>query len=105
MSSSAALECGFAYGLNDLFDAKLSKYELALMAQKAEHEYAGVMCGIMDQYASLFGKKNHVFRLDCRSHEHQYFPPARTTQALLLQLPHHHVKKTVKRQTTIEQFD
>ncbi len=74
LSSSAALECGFAYGLNDLFDAKLSKYELALMAQKAEHEYAGVMCGIMDQYASLFGKKDHVFRLDCRSHEHQYFP-------------------------------
>lgn len=74
LSSSAALECGFAYGLNELLNTKLSKYELALMAQKAEHDYAGVMCGIMDQYASMFGKKDHVFRLDCRSHKHQYFP-------------------------------
>ncbi len=74
LSSSAAIECGFAFGLNELFNTNLSKYQLALMAQKAEHEYAGVMCGIMDQYASMFGKKDHVFRLDCRSYEHTYFP-------------------------------
>lgn len=74
LSSSAAIECGFAFGLNKIFNSNLPKYDLALMAQKAEHEYAGVLCGIMDQYASLFGKYNHVFRLDCRTHKHQYFP-------------------------------
>ena len=74
LSSSAAIECGFAFGLDQLFNTKLDKHQLALMAQKAEHEFAGVMCGIMDQYASIFGKKNHVFRLDCRSLEHAYFP-------------------------------
>lgn len=74
MSSSAAIECGFAFGLNELLKTNFSKYELVKMAQKAEHEYAGVMCGIMDQFASMFGKKNEVFKLDCRSHEHEYFP-------------------------------
>ena len=73
LSSSAAIECGFAFGLNEVFNARLSKYKLALMSQKAEHEYAGVMCGIMDQYASMFGKKDHVLRLDCRTHEHEYY--------------------------------
>ena len=74
LSSSAALECGFAFGINKLFNYNLPLYQLVNMAQKAEHEYAGVMCGIMDQFASVFGKKNHVFRLDCRSHEYDYFP-------------------------------
>ena len=73
LSSSAAIECGFAFGLNELFNTQIPKYKLALMAQKAEHEYAGVMCGIMDQYASMFGMSDHVFRLDCRTHEHAYF--------------------------------
>jgi galactokinase len=73
LSSSAAIECGFAFGLNKLLKANLTTYELVKMAQKAEHEYAGVMCGIMDQYASMFGKKDQVFKLDCRSHHHQYF--------------------------------
>mgnify|MGYP000486461767 CR=1 FL=1 len=74
LSSSAALECGFAFGLDTIFGCNLSKYNLVSMAQKAEHEYAGVMCGIMDQFASVFGKKDYVFRLDCRSHEYVYFP-------------------------------
>lgn len=74
LSSSAAIECGFAFGLNALLDVKILKYQLVKMAQKAEHEYAGVMCGIMDQFASMFGKEDHVFRLDCRTHEHEYFP-------------------------------
>jgi len=74
LSSSAAIECGFAFGLNEMFDGHLSKFQIAKLAQKAEHEYAGVMCGIMDQYASMFGKEDHVFRLDCRAHTHQYFP-------------------------------
>ena len=74
LSSSAAIECGFAYGFNKLVNAGFSDYQLVQMAQKAEHEYAGVMCGIMDQYASMFGKKDHVLRLDCKAIEHEYFP-------------------------------
>ncbi|WP_210463547.1 galactokinase [Rufibacter roseolus] len=74
LSSSAAVECGLAYALNHLFGFGLGKMDLVKMAQKAEHEYAGVMCGIMDQFASMFGKRNHVIRLDCRSLEYEYFP-------------------------------
>ena len=67
MSSSAALENSFVYGLNDLFDLGLSKYEMILVSQKAEHNYAGVKCGIMDQYASMFGIENSALLLDCRT--------------------------------------
>lgn len=74
LSSSAALECGFAKAVNVLSELNLSDIDLVEMAQKAEHEYAGVMCGIMDQYASIFGKKDQVFKLDCRNNTHQYFP-------------------------------
>lgn len=73
VSSSAAVECGLAYSLNDIFGLNIEKFALAKMSQKAEHEYAGVMCGIMDQFANLFGKKNHVVRLDCRSLEYEYY--------------------------------
>lgn len=74
LSSSAALECGFAICLNEEFDFGIDRSELILMAQKAEHEFAGVNCGIMDQFASTFGKDGHVVRLDCRSLDYQYFP-------------------------------
>ncbi len=74
LSSSAAIECATAFALNELFEFGISKKELVLLAQKAEHEYAGVKCGIMDQFASVFGKKDHVIRLDCRSLEYEYFP-------------------------------
>lgn len=74
LSSSAALECGLAKAVNEISEQHLSDIELVKMAQKAEHEYAGVMCGIMDQYASVFGKKDQVFKLDCRDNTHQYFP-------------------------------
>lgn len=74
LSSSAALETGFAFALNELFQFNFSKLELVKMAQTAEHEYAGVKCGIMDQFASVFGKKDHVIRLDCRSLEYKLFP-------------------------------
>jgi galactokinase len=74
LSSSAALECGFAICLNDQFNLGIKKEELILMAQKAEHEFAGVMCGIMDQFASTFGKEGHVMKLDCRSLDYDYFP-------------------------------
>jgi galactokinase len=66
LSSSAALENSIAFGLNELFQLGLSKKEMILIAQKAEHNYAGVKCGIMDQYASMFGIKNGALFLDCR---------------------------------------
>ena len=75
MSSSAALESTYAYALNDLFgDNKIDKFELAKIGQATEHNYCGVNCGIMDQFASVFGKKGSLIRLDCRSLEYQYFP-------------------------------
>jgi galactokinase len=74
LSSSAAVECGLALALNELLGAGLERLELARLAQSAEHEYAGVQCGIMDQFASLFGRAGHVVRLDCRSLAYDYFP-------------------------------
>lgn len=72
LSSSAAIENGFAFALNEIFDINLSKLEIVKIAQKAEHEYAGVMCGIMDQFASMHGKKNNALKLDCRSLDFEY---------------------------------
>lgn len=74
LSSSAAVECAMVFALNQLLNAKLERMEMLKMAQKAEHEYAGVMCGIMDQFASMMGKKNNVLKLDCRSLEFEYVP-------------------------------
>ncbi|MEO8766628.1 MAG: galactokinase [Ginsengibacter sp.] len=74
ISSSAALEGGLAYGLNELNNYQLNRKELALLCQRAEHNFPRVMCGIMDQYASIMGKKDHVILLDCRSITHEYVP-------------------------------
>lgn len=74
LSSSAALASGFAFAINDISNFGLSSFELVKIAQMAEHEYAGVMCGIMDQYASIFGKSERLIQLDCQSTTHQYFP-------------------------------
>jgi len=74
LSSSAAVECATAMALDALLETKLDKLTLVQMSQKAEHEFAGVKCGIMDQFASMFGKLNHVIRLDCRSLEYAYEP-------------------------------
>lgn len=75
MSSSAALESTYAFALNELFgNGKIDKFELAKVGQATEHKYVGVKCGIMDQFASLFGKKDHLIRLDCKTLEHKYFP-------------------------------
>ena len=75
LSSSAALESCFAFALNDLFnDNSIDKFELARIGQSTEHNYCGVKCGIMDQFASVFGKKGNLMRLDCRSMEFEYFP-------------------------------
>ena len=75
MSSSAALESAFAFAVNDMFgDNKVSKFDLAKVGQATEHKYIGVNCGIMDQFASVFGKEKCLIRLDCRSLEYEYFP-------------------------------
>lgn len=75
MSSSAALESTYAFALNELFgDNKIDKFELARVGQATEHNYCGVKCGIMDQFASVFGKKGSLMRLDCRSMEYEYYP-------------------------------
>ena len=72
LSSSAAIENGFAFALKELLEVEVGKIEMVKMAQMAEHEYAGVMCGIMDQFASMTGKKDHAMKLDCRSLEFEY---------------------------------
>ena len=75
MSSSAALESCYAFALNDLFgDNKVSKWDMVLAGQATEHNYCGVNCGIMDQFASVFGNEGCLMRLDCRSREFEYFP-------------------------------
>ncbi|MFI3262828.1 MAG: galactokinase [Rikenellaceae bacterium] len=75
LSSSAALESVFGFAINDLFnDNSISKVDLALIGQSTEHNYCGVKCGIMDQFASLFGLKGKLIRLDCRSMKYEYFP-------------------------------
>ncbi|PTT02227.1 galactokinase [Pedobacter sp. HMWF019] len=74
LSSSAAVECATAYALDQLFSLLVAQLDLALIAQKAEHVFAGVSCGIMDQFASVFGKKDHAILLDCRSMEYEYLP-------------------------------
>ncbi len=74
MSSSAAVECAIIFALNDLNNFGIDKISMVKMAQKAEHVFAGVMCGIMDQFASMMGKAGHVIKLDCRSLDYEYVP-------------------------------
>ncbi|OUO23079.1 MULTISPECIES: galactokinase [unclassified Alistipes] len=74
MSSSAALESTYAFALNELWQCGIDKFELAKIGQATEHNYCGVNCGIMDQFASVFGKRGNLIRLDCRSLEYEYFP-------------------------------
>jgi galactokinase len=74
MSSSAALESVYAFALNELFGLDIDKFELAKIGQSTEHNYVGVKCGIMDQFASIFGKAGSLIRLDCASLEYKYFP-------------------------------
>jgi len=74
MSSSAAVETGVAFALNHIFQFGYSTLELVNLSQQAEHEFAGVYCGIMDQFAAMNGRKGHAIRLDCRSLEYRYVP-------------------------------
>jgi len=74
MSSSAALESCVGFALNDTFNLGFDRMQIALIGQATEHNYVGVKCGIMDQFASCFGKAGSLIRLDCRSLEYEYFP-------------------------------
>jgi len=84
LSSSAALEAGLAFGLNRLFGLGLEPLDLVKLAQRAENEFVGVRCGIMDQFANIFGRARSVFKLDCRSLEHRYYPFERTDIRVVL---------------------
>ncbi|MBR5166678.1 MAG: galactokinase [Salinivirgaceae bacterium] len=84
MSSSAAIEVGMAFAINSMFGLGVNRLTMTKFAQMAEHEYAGVNCGIMDQFASMHGKAGHVVRLDCRSLDFEYFPLDMTNYRLVL---------------------
>jgi galactokinase len=74
LSSSAALCCGFGFAINEIYSCKLSTLEIAKIAQRSEHDFAGVRCGIMDQFASLHGKKNSALLLDCKTLQYETLP-------------------------------
>ena len=74
LSSSAALESTYAYALNEIFRNGIDKFDLAKIGQATEHNYCGVKCGIMDQFASIFGKEGSLIRLNCKTLEYKYFP-------------------------------
>jgi galactokinase len=74
MSSSAALECATAFALNEVFGLGFDPLTMVKLSQKAENVFVGVQCGIMDQFASMFGRRDHVIRLDCQSLAYSYFP-------------------------------
>jgi len=74
MSSSAAVECGLAWSLNEAMGWKIGRMKIAKLCQKAEHTFPGVMCGIMDQFANMMGKTGHAILLDCRNLEYHYLP-------------------------------
>lgn len=74
LSSSAAVECAVGFGLNELFQLGIDRVNIAKIGQLAEHTYAGVKCGIMDQFASVLSKANHVIKLDCRDLSYEYVP-------------------------------
>ncbi|MBN9298650.1 MAG: galactokinase [Filimonas sp.] len=74
LSSSAAVECGLAFGISTIFNIPMPRVQVALLGQKAEHTFPGVQCGIMDQFANMMGKKGHVLLLDCNSLNYQALP-------------------------------
>jgi len=84
VSSSAALECGLAYCLNEVFGLNLPTLDLVKLSQRAENQFVGVNCGIMDQFASMFGHENSVILLDCRSLEYRYVPFSMAEHSLVL---------------------
>ncbi len=84
MSSSAAIEAGLAFALNKIFGLGLEPLALVKLAQKAENEFVGVRCGIMDQFINIFGRPRSVLKLDCRSLDYKYYPFERGDLRLVL---------------------
>ena len=84
ISSSAALECGFAYGLNQLFDLEIPSEEIARLGQRAENNFTGSNCGIMDQYASVMSRENHFLLLDCQNLDSRFIPANLENYSILL---------------------
>ena len=84
ISSSAAMECGMAFALNALFELGMSELEMILASQRAEHNFVGTQCGIMDQYASVMGRPNQAILLDCRDISHEMIPLDLGDHTLLL---------------------
>ena len=84
LSSSAAIEGGLAFALNEIFNLHIDKLTLVKLAQKAENEFVGVHCGIMDQFINLFGKEHRLLLLDCRSLEFEYVPFERNDLRIVL---------------------
>ena len=83
LSSSAALECGFLYGINELFNLEINRIDIALLGQKAEH-WVGINCGIMDQFSSVMGLENKVIKIDCKSLEFEYHDANFSDYSLIL---------------------
>jgi galactokinase len=84
LSSSAAIESGMLFALNELYQLGISRPELAQLAQRSENNFVGMKCGIMDMYASLMGRENCAIKLDCRSLQHEYIPLLPDDTAILL---------------------
>lgn len=84
LSSSAALESGMMFVINELYELGLSRMDIVRLAQRGENHFVGMKCGIMDMFASVMGRENHVVRLDCRSLEYEYFPFHTSEYSLLL---------------------
>lgn len=84
LSSSAAVECGLAFALSDIFSLGISRVDIALICQKAEHTYPGVQCGIMDQFASVMGQEGHVLLLDCNTLKYEALPFHTTEHEIVL---------------------
>ncbi|MFC4222033.1 galactokinase [Flagellimonas marina] len=84
VSSSAALECGLAFGLNELFGLGLDRWQMIKLGQRAEHNFVGTQCGIMDQFSSVMGRKDHSMLLDCRSLDFEYIPTHMAPYVILM---------------------
>ncbi|WP_134088964.1 galactokinase [Olivibacter sp. XZL3] len=84
LSSSAALECATAFALSTVFNLNLAQLDIALLSQAAENQFVGVNCGLMDQFASVFGKEQHLIKLDCADYSYEYIPFNTTDIKILL---------------------
>ena len=83
LSSSAALECGFLFGINEMFNLGINSIDIALMGQSAEH-WVGINCGIMDQFSSVMGLENKVIKIDCRTLDYSYHDANFVNYSLIL---------------------